>query len=188
MTAVLSQVAIGVICLLIGALGTQLVQSRKRLRFAASDWKFEYFHMDSTGGFAWMDKPPLDTKESAWTNKYSFSIRIFNEKAESTGLHRFSVQFTKGPRWAETILIQDDNPRRVPNSPSVSRTTSALESLGEMQLPSREWAAEKVVGYFDWKSILSETQTVWFVAHVPSGKGIRWEVARISRPLGARGG
>ena len=87
----------------------------------------------------------------------------------------------KGKSFQQERLLQHDDIRdgRVRRSPE-----NDPPKLGEIQLPSREWAVEQVVGYLMWKSVLRETDSVWFVAHSPSGKRYRWKVADVSPKLG----
>ena len=90
---------------LIGWLAKALIDSRKRLRFEASGWKFQYMHREkNTTTSNWFDKPfeqlDRDAKEGDMSRvRYLFTFRIFNEKSEATGLHKFSVMFTSGPRY-----------------------------------------------------------------------------------------
>ena len=178
------QIAPAVLTLFLGALGNHLWEARKRLQFFATDWKFQYLGRDSFGGWNWLDKTEAELTEGKGQGsnvRYLFTVKIFNEKSEAIGLHDFSVEFMKGKGFQQEILFQHDDLRdaSVPVSPGYGSP-----KLGEMQLPSREWEVEQIVGYPAWKSNLRETDSVWFVARSPSGKRIRWKVADVSRKLG----
>jgi hypothetical protein len=169
---------------LVGGLGyliAVLMEWRKKIRFVVSDWKLQYFHMDSLGGWHYDENPPEDGKEIALgvnPIRYSFTLRIFNEKSKPVGLHRFLIQFSKGPWNKRQFLIQTDDLRHGPGRTQSGRVQ--FDSFSEMQLPSHEWAVEDVVGYLDFKPGLKEVDSVWFVAYSASGYRYRWRVARLN--------
>lgn len=178
------QVATAVFTLFLGAIGNHLWESRRRIRFVAADWKFQYLEHDTEAGRRWNDKTERETAEDKVQGskvRYLFTVKIFNEKSEATGLHDFSVEFMKGKGFQQELLFQHDDLRdaSVPVSPGYGSPR-----LGELQLPSREWVVAQIVGYPGWRLNLRDTDSVWFVARSPSGKRFRRKVTDIFHRLG----
>ncbi|MGE3818708.1 MAG: hypothetical protein AB7I30_04685, partial [Isosphaeraceae bacterium] len=42
--------------------------------------------------------------------RYLFTVRLFNKKSQTVGLHRISVQFTKGSWYRRRIVVEDKKP------------------------------------------------------------------------------
>jgi hypothetical protein len=173
-----------IVTYLFGAITGSLWEKRKRLRFSADDWKFQYLKIDSAGGWHWDDKTEREITEGKGTAssvRYLFAAKIFNEKSEATGLHKLSVVFMKGEGRQRKKLFEHNEPldASVPVQPG-----ARSPKLGEIHLPAREFAVEQIVGYPGWNSILSETESIWLFARSPDGKPYSWKVADISHRLG----
>jgi hypothetical protein len=104
-------VGVGVITFVAGATLKGLYDSRKRIQFASSGWTFQFQHYGSEMSISYKTDPPAKWNlESKLTAAYSFTMRIFNERPEATGLHKFSVQFTRQLPAKRLTLLQDDAP------------------------------------------------------------------------------
>jgi hypothetical protein len=160
--------------LLTGALLYGLWESRRGLRFDSSAWTFKFSKIDTVGAPYYDEIPPSD-RASLSPARYSFYFRIFNEKSEATGLHKFSVEFTKGPKHDTTILLTDTSP--IKPTGYVYSPGARIPPLSEIQLPSRAWATESVAGFIKWTPALQEADAVWLIAHTPRGRKFRWRVA-----------
>jgi hypothetical protein len=183
-SAMLWQFTQNALMAVLGAIGNHLWESRKRLQFDSTDWKFQYLKQDTEFGRNWVDRTEIELTEGNGQGsnvRYWFTFRIFNEKSKAIGLHKFSIEFMKGKGFQQERLFQHDDPldRSVSDSPGYG-----LPQLSEMQLPSREWVVGQIVGYPGWRSILRQTDSVWFIAHSPSGKRFRWKIPDVTHRLG----
>jgi hypothetical protein len=153
----------------VGAAGTKIYGSWKRIRYTTSDWKLWYMFIGTRGGVSYRETPPGDSV------KYHFTARFFNEKPFPIGLHRFSIQFTKGKSFKRQVVMRDDNPRH--GELQIRAAAEYFEPLGEMVLPPRDWAVENVTGYSQDVSVIQKADAVWFMAYTADGKIRKWHVA-----------
>jgi hypothetical protein len=183
-SAMFWQVAPVILAGAIGWLELRFWESRKKLRFRATDWTFQYLKVDTEFGRNWVDKTETELTrdiDKGSSVRYVFTAKIFNKKSESTGLDELSVVFMKGKGLQRQILFQHED--LCDASAPVSMGSSSPK-LGEMQLPSRELSVKEIVAYPEWKAILRETESIWFFARGPSGKRYSWKVTDISQRLG----
>jgi hypothetical protein len=142
MDEMFGQVAQSVLTLFLGAIGDHLWKSRKRLQFIATDWSFQYMKNSSPGSSHFADKIETEIAEDKGqlsSVRYSFTVKIFNEKSESTGLHDFSVEFMKGKSFQQERLVQHDEVRDA----SVRRSPGyEPPKLGEIQ----QWPDSELEG------------------------------------------
>jgi len=174
---------------LFGSLGygiACLLEWRKRIHFAADDWRLQYLHIDSVGGWSYKETPTVSerTRGSGNQMRYLFTVRLFNKKSQAVGLHRISVQFTKGPWHRRRIVVEDKEPRY--GEKQVRNGAVHHDDLSEMSLPSHDWAVERVIGYLDGAAQVSDADTVWFSAYSAEGKHFKWIVARLPGEIGAK--
>ena len=163
---------------------THMLESRGKLRFASSGWEFKFLKMDREGGH-WYDEKPYDGWEDSGgkaKTRYSFRLQLFNEKAESTGLHRFAIRFTKRVGMSRASIIEDIQPSF--GSGSIRNHALYYKPLTELQLPSREWTAEDITGFLDCDTSICEADEVWLVAYTPANRCRRWKVTDLSPRIG----
>jgi len=157
-----------------GSAATRIYDSWKRVRFITSDWKLWYISQDSCGGMVYKETPP------GISVQYHFTIRFFNEKSSPIGLHRFSIQFTKGTRRKRQVLMRDDQPRH--GERQIRAAQVYYEPLGEMILQPRDWAVEDLTGYSRDAATVQKADAVWFMAYTADGRIHEWHVADL-KPL-----
>jgi hypothetical protein len=163
-------------------LTSHLVEWRYRIRFHASDWKLSFAHRDEFGGgWRYARELPLEEKRSVGGNaavRFTFKMRFFNEKSRPIGLHKFSVQFTNGPRYNMVRLFEVKDLRH-----GDYRERGGIprqDDLDEIQLPSCDWSKENVAGFLAWNPLLLEADTASLVAYTASGKCRRWKIAKLA--------
>lgn len=173
-----TKAALAVACFVLGYVIRWVTEWRKKIRFVASGWSLQYAHQDSLGQVHYKDEPPVESGKKKRGGhpviRYKFMVEAFNKKSTPVGLHRFSVQFTKGPwlPWrGRSVVFRDD-----------VLLHGDHVALGQMMLPPNAWAVENIVGYIREAPNAPDADAVWFVAYSAEGKRFRWRVADLKPP------
>jgi hypothetical protein len=160
-----------------GFLVAQLLEWRKRIHFAASDWKLEYFHSDDEGNW-WYDEQPITESEKRQSAggeiQYAFTARFFNKKSKTVGLHRVSIRFTKGPWYNRAVVFEDREPSH--GRPKVRSGRVDYKKLGEITLTSHDWTTEDISGLVPKYEQLTSFDNAWFSALTAEGRKFKRKI------------
>ena len=151
---IFAQIAIPVVCVLIGLLVGRAIERSGKLRFRSSKWKY---------------------RSRAEGAGYECRIEIFNDTDKATALNEFLVEFRSGRE-----ILLSDRPycvRYVTKEGAwVPKASTGAESVN---LPAREWTTMHLWGSLSEKhaaDLRPHKTTVHFVAQLPSGKRKEWRI------------